>query len=492
MAAPPIPQVRFRFPNNNLGQTPPNPSGIIAVVGPCTHPLLDLNEPRTLAGSAQNVVDVAGFGPAADLAANLIQGGSTVVVVPCDYTPATPSAVIHTGTGLSVMTVTGDPFDRYQEVIATVVRAGTVGDAIPPRITISLDGGLTETGAMNVPADGAFDALEVSTGMTLNFTVDTMVVGDTYVFDVPYPTVAAADVVTAVRSLRQSTEAHSMIYVAAPFDKTDVETIVAEVGTFAAKKKFVSLFVESVDADGDDEATWMANLAEDFEGFASDFTVVAAGYAPVRSVVLSSVLWRSIGWLAAVRAALVAISRDLGAREDGALCSYGVTASDGPIVSKPTIALPDGLFIHDEALVPGLNTEQFMTIMSEVGLPGYYVTNPNIMCGPVSDYNLLQFRRITCEVARLTNVYFTLVLSGDILLNPQGLILQKEANKWQDGNNQALQGLVTNQNVSSLGTIVTTTANIINNEPIPVTARWQPKGYPKIFDVTIAMSRTAA
>jgi hypothetical protein len=492
MAAPPIPKVLFRFPNNNLGQTPPSPAGIIAIVGPCTHPLLELNEPRTIGGSPQNVLDVAGFGPAADLAANLVQGGATVVVVPCDYTPAAPSAVVHTGTGLSVMSIDGDPFDRYPQVIVTVVRAGTVGASVPPRITISLDGGLTETGAMNVPADGVFTGLAVSTGMNLEFTVATMVLDDTYVFDVPYPTVAAADMVAGMRALRQSTEAYSMVYAAAPFDRTDTETLVAEIGTFAGFKRFVSLFTETVDADGDAEATWMADLSEDFEGFASDFTCIAAGYAPVASVVLTSRLWRSIGWLAAVRASLVAVSRDLGAREDGALCSYGTAATDGPIMTKPVVTLPTGLFIHDEGLNPGLNTDQFMTIMSEVGLVGYYVTNPNIMSGPVSDYNLLQFRRITCEIARLTNVYFTLVLSSDFLLNAQGLILDKEAQKWQSGNNGACAALVNNQNVSSLGTIVSKTANVVNNEPIPVTVRWQPKGYAKVFDVTIAMSRTSA
>jgi hypothetical protein len=120
--------------------------------------------------------------------------------------------VTHVGGGASVMTVSGSPFDRYIKVIATVLRAGTPGDATPPRIKMSLDNGLTETGAINVPADGVFDALAASTGLTLNFTVATLVLGATYSFDVPYPTVAAADVVTAATALRTSTEAHSMVY----------------------------------------------------------------------------------------------------------------------------------------------------------------------------------------------------------------------------------------------------------------------------------------
>lgn len=487
MAAPPIPAVNFLFPNNNLGQTPPSPGNIIAIVGPCSGPLA-LNTPLSIGGSASNVVDQAGYGPAADLAANLVQGGATVVVVRCDQTAATPSAVVHTGTGVSVMTVTGSPFDRYIQVRIRVTRSGTVSASVPPRIAISLDGGQTETASQNVPTGGVFTALAVTTGMTLHFTVATMVAGDTYVFDVPYATVAAADVDTATVALRQSTEAYSMIYVAAPFARTDVSTINDTVATLAPKKRFVRWFAETLDQVSQTEAVWMAALSADFVGFASDIADVSAGYAPVRSVVLGSLMWRSIGWAAAVRASLVAISRDLGAVADGALAPY---QGASPIV-KPVIALPTGYFIHDESLVPGLNTDQFQTIFSQVGLPGYYITNPNLMSGPISDYNLLQFGRISDEIARLTNIFFTQQLSSDVLLNAQGLILDKEAVKWEQGNNTALGALVTSQNVSSLSTIVGRDANIVSQEPIPVTVRWQPKGYPKIFTVTIAMSRQAA
>jgi hypothetical protein len=394
------------------------------------------------------------------------------------------------------MTVTGDPFDRYMKVLVTCLRAGTPGDATPPRVKVSLDNGLTESGAINMPSDGVFDMFAATTGMTFNFTVAALAAGAVYSFDVPYPTVAAADVVAAANALRTSTEAHSMVYVAAPFDRADTETVWAEIATFEAKKKFVAVFTETVDAEGDTEAQWMTALSQDFEGAAVDFGVVAAGYAPCRSVAIGAVMWRSIGWLGAVRAAQVAISRDLGAREDGPLCPFASQSTGGVPMTKPVassvnpLPLPTGFFIHDEALVPGLNTDQFMTIMSEVGLPGYYMTNPNIMSGPISDYSLLQFRRTSCEVARLTNIRFTQYLSGDILLNAEGFILDKEAEKWQNGNNTACGALVTNQNVSSLGTIVSKTANVINFEPIPVTVKWQPKGYPKEFAVTIAMSRT--
>ncbi len=493
MSAPPIPSVRFSFPNKSLGQTPPSPSGIVAVIGPCTGPDLAINSPLTLGGDPQNVVATAGYGPAADLTANLVQGGATAVVVRADSTPATPGAVTKTGGGASVMTVTGTPFDRYIMVKVEVMRSGTPGDPTPPRIRVSLDNGSSFSGEYNLPSDGVFDAFAVSTGMTFNFTAAALAVGAVYSFSVPYPTVAVADLVAAARSLRQSTEAYSLIYIAAPLSRADAETVLAEIATFVPRKRFVRVFLESVDTNGSQtETQWMTALSQAFEGAASDLWVVSAGYAPVRSTVLGSLMWRSIGWLGAVRASLVAVSRDLGAREDGALCSFASSSTGGPVVTSQAFILPPGYFIHDESVNPGLNTDQFMTIMSDQGEAGYFITNPNIMSGPSSDYTLLQFGRISDEAARKTNQYFMRQLSNDVLLDSRGFVIEKVVKKWEDGNNDFNSALTTNQNVSSFATIVGREANVINNEPIPVSFKWQPKGYPKTFLVTIMMTRGAA
>lgn len=485
MAAPQIPNTTFRFPNNNLGATPLSPGGIIAVVGACTHPDLDLNEPRTIGGSAQNVVDVGGYGPAADLAANLVQGGSTVVLVPVDYTEGTTSAVTHTGTGASVMTITGDANDQYF-IKVTVTRAGTAQSDPEPSFTISLDNGLSTSGNIRMPADGVYEGLEATTGLTLNFTAATMVVGDTYEATTDAPTVAAADVVTALTALRQSTETYSLIYVTGAFDATDTATIVSEVGEFIPKKRFVRVITETVDGNGDSESDWMADLEADFGGTVqSDLACVAAGNDFIRSAVLNCLMWRSIGWAAAVRASSVAVSRDLAAVKDGALVPY----QNGAIITKPT--LPDGYFVHDEDLNPGLNDAQFMTIRSFPGKAGYFITNPNLMSGPTSDYTLLQLGRTADEIARLTNIYFTEQLSDDVLLNPQtGKILGKAADKLEQGNDTACESVISAQNVSALSTTIGRDADIINFEPIPVDVRWVPKGYLKAFLVSIAVSRT--
>lgn len=489
MAAPPIPSVGFNFPNNNLGATEPSPSNVVAIVGACSGPLA-VNTPSEVGGSAQNVVALAGYGPAADLAANIVNGGNTVILTRATSTPGTPSAVTEGSgnTGSSVMTVSGTPFDSYFRILVTCVRSGIVGTD-NPGITISFDGGLTSTGEIRIPDDGDVDALAPVCGLTFEFSALAIDEGDTYELNVPVNAVSAANVVTALTALLASDHDYSLIHVCGPYSATDAATIMNGIAPFITAKQFVRVLLETVDRNPtgpETEAAWMAALQADFVTFQSDLACVSAGYAPMFSVVLGAYMWRSIAQLGLVRAVQVAISRDLAAIADGPLTPFANAAP----VFKPA-SLPYGLFIHDESKNPGLNNDQFMTIRSFRGKTGYYITNPNIMSGPTSDYSLLQLGRISDEIARLANVYFTEQLSGDVLLNPAtGKVLEKEARGWEQGCDTACGSLVQNQHVSALQTTVGRDANILNFEPIPVTVRWVPKGYPKVFEVTIAVSRS--
>ena len=110
------------------------------------------------------------------LAANLIESGIPTIFVKVDTdTAGAASAVTHNGTGLSVMTTTGDPFDAYNVIVA-VVRAGTAGSDPEPGFTISLDGGRTVSREIRMPANRIYTGIAGTTGITLNFTAATLVV----------------------------------------------------------------------------------------------------------------------------------------------------------------------------------------------------------------------------------------------------------------------------------------------------------------------------
>lgn len=481
-----IPNVTFNFPANGLGNTPPSPSGIIAVVGPTS--IGTAGSPTSLGGNAQNVVDVFGYGPAADLASNLVQGGSTVVVCKTAATAGVVGSVTHTGTGVSVMTVTGNSFDRY-DVIVTVVRAGTAGSDPEPGFTVSLDNGRTTSNEIRMPADRTYEGLQAQCGIVLNFTAATLVVGDTYTFSAAAPTSTAAQVVTALAALQAGTEPFSYVYVTGAYDAADCVTINTKVGTMRDPGKvFAGLILESVDSDGiDSEATWMADLSADFDGtFQSNFASIAAGYIPVQSAVLGSYLWRSIGWLAAVRMSLTAVSRDLAAVADGALTPYKNASA-----SLAGRFVPSGHFVHNENATPGLDADKFMTIRSFPNLIGFYITNPRVMSGPTSDYRYIQYVRVVDEAARLADIFWTQQLSADVLLNPSnGRILEVEAKKLESGSDEAMSALVRNQNVSALATQVARDDEIINTETLTVTIQIVPKGYIKQIPITVTFTKS--
>lgn len=473
----PIPNVSLTFPEDGLGIAPQNPANIFAVFGASSAGTVAT--PTSIGGQPSNVVSGFGYGPAPSLAAALIQSGASVVFVKVTHTNGTVGTVTDNSTvGLSVMTVTGNPFDRY-DVVVTVTRSGTAGSDPEPGFTVSLDGGLTVSGEIRMPTSRVYSGLAATTGLTLNFTAATMVAGESYTFSTTAPTVSAANVATAIAALKTSQLEFSMGYVCGGQAKAGVSTIADAVATLLPKKKFCRFFCEAVDADsGDSEATWMSEISADFAGFESSLMVVAAGYISIRDLLTGASLWRSVGHLAAVRAAMVPVSRDLAKVSDGSLRPYkGASAVN--------FTAPTGRFVHDEELVPGLNAERFLTIRSLVGYNGAYITNPNLMSGPTSDYDLLQFGRIADAVARNTNTFFTGQLSRDLLLNPTtGKILEKEAKSLEAGNDSANRELVDNQEVSALRTTVSRADNITTTRTLTVSVACVPKGYLKTINIT--------
>lgn len=479
----PIPNVFFEFPNGGLGLTPAAPSGIIAVFGASSQG--PVNTPRSIGGSPANVSNDFGYGPGASLAANLVQSGATCVFTRVTASAGVAGAVTHTGTGDSDLAVSGAPFDRY-DVVITVVRAGTAGSDPEPGFTISLDGGRTVSKEIRMPSDRSYEGLQATTGMVLTWTADTLVVGDTYEFSTTAPACSASDIADALVALRQTTEPFSLVYIVGALTRSQTALVVDTVGTFIPRKKFCRVITETVDAGVSTETAWMAALEADFAGYESDLSVVCAGYIGIRDVLTNAVLWRNIGQLAAIRAALVSVSRDLAAVADGPLVPWRNAV---PVDNVPA----PGCFVHDEELVPGLNDNKFTTIRSVVGLNGYYITNPNIMSGPTSDYDLLQFGRVADLCAYYTNIFFTQQLSNDVLLNPtNGRILEKEAKSLEQGNDSANSELIANQNVSALRTVVSRTDNIIQTRTLSVSVQIVPKGYIKVINVTIVFTPSLA
>lgn len=486
-----IPNVNYTFPANGLGNAPPSPSSIIAVVGPASTGTAAV--PRSLGGSAQSVANVFGYGPMPDLAGNLAQSGTTVVCVRSTATAGVVGSVTFSGTGTSDLTVTGNSLDRYN-VIVTVVRSGTVGDDAGPGLTFSFDNGRTTTGEIRVPTNGIVSTFAAQYGLTFTFTDTapnaTMVAGDTYTLSAAAPTSTAAQVVTALQGLAAGSEPFSYVYVTGAYSAADCATIISQIGTMRAADWFVGVILESVDVSGSDtEADWMQDLQDDFTNVVqSNFASIAAGYIPVQSAITGCYFWRSVGWMAAVRLALVSVSRDLAAVADGALVPYQN--------ANPAVALfvPTGKFVHDERVTPGLDADKFLTIRSfapnTTANVGYYVTNPRVMSSGTSDYKYIQYVRIANEAARSSQSFWQLQLSSDVLVNPgTGRILDSVARQLEQGSDEAMAALINGQEVSALRTVVSRDDDIINTETLTVTIQIVPKPYVKQIPISVTFTK---
>ncbi len=473
-----IPSVNFTILTNGLGNSALSPSNIVSVFG-CSSSGTS-NVPTIYRSTAGKVVTDYGYGPGPELVANLVRSGITCVFTKVDTdVVGSVGAVTHTGTGTSAMTVTGTPFDAY-EIVVLGTRAGTAGSDPEPGFKVSFDGGRTYSREIRMPASLSYDGFVGTTGLTLVFTVGTIVVDDTYEADSTGPTWVAADVTAALEAFRLIKQDAALRYVVGAASKSDGDLIAASNDTFLERKKFGRIFVEAADiGSGQTEDAWMTALEGAWASFQNDRVLVGAGAARVQSC-LSGILYRrNMGWLAIVRAGLVRPGRDVGAIEDGSLVPFSPNGQGQPVSEV----------YHDEGLNPGLNANRFMTLMSVPGLDGYFVCNANIMSDETSDFDLLQLGRVMDEACRVTNLFFGKKLSTSVRLDRRtGFILEKDARALESGNDAVLAAaLVATGDMSQRDqyTVVSREDNIATTKTLTVTVGLLPLGYLKTINVTM-------
>ena len=469
------PSVNFVILTNGLGQLPTSPSQAICVLGTSSGGTNSVVVgPYT---RATQVVTDNGYGPGPELTAYLAAAGLTVYFCRTETTTnGSNTAVTHTGTGASTMTVTGNPFDTYN-VIVTVVRAGTAGTDPEPGFTVSLDGGLTISGEIRMPASTSYTGLAATTGLTLAFTAATLVVGDTYTFQSTAPTSNSSAVQTALAALRDDQHVVGMAYVVGGMPASTASATLTTAESFLPKKKPIRVIVEARDisvSTGETEAQWMTSIENDYATFASDDGLVGVAATPslVPSAV-SGIQFRRGGggmWAGILRAGQVRFGRSIGAVEDGALA--GITT-----------------VFHDEALNPGLTADRFIALTSYPGLIGYYIALPNMMTNPGSDFSELQFGRVMDEVTRTNYQFFVKKLNTDVRVESSGArkgkILKKDALSLQAGANSAQNAaVVATGNASAVSVLVSQDDNILSTKTLTVLTEVLPLGYIETITIT--------
>jgi len=465
------PAVNFKIQNGGLGNAPVSPGGTVAVIG-CS----SAGTANAIMGPYSDTTKVTsdnGYGPGAELTAALTLAGKNPYFIKTpNTTPGASTAVTKTGAvGASVMTVSvGVANDRYN-VIVTPVRAGTVGTDPEPGFTISLDGGATVSGEIRMPATG--DYVIPNTGLTIHFTVATLGVGDVYTFTTTAPAWATGDVTTAVNALRDSTKSVGLIYLVGFADATAAGVFNTALSGYLAKKKFVRGICETVDFSST-ESAWMTTVQTNYATFTSNLLSVAAAPILYPSALTGVQHRRSVGWPYVLRLADISISKSAGEVIDGALDNVKTV-------------------YHDEALVPGLDSERFVTLTSIPGLIGYYITRCNLMYSVGSDFTEMQYGRVMDEACRIVYNFFVQRLNSRVRLDPKtGFILEKDARSLESGCNAKLnQGLVQPGDASKATVTLSRVDNISTTKTLTVTAKILPVGYIQDVEVTMTFQNPA-
>lgn len=370
-----------------------------------------------------------GYGPSVDQAAMSIAAGATVIhVKSATTTPGAASAVIATGAGTSVVTVTGAPFDAYLvKVVCT--NAGTIATT-GIRIKISLDAGRTY--GPEIALGTAVTYAMTGTGLTLNFAAGTFLLGSTHTFGCTEPLTSDASVLAALLALEASPYSLSgwgSLRICGPRNGASAALIQGYLDTLVATKTWSSAIIEVRDnalpaaygGAGETDATWSAAVALDYSAVSAKRVASVAGNYNMSSkypVACAGTprLRRNGAFALACRAVTIKPQTHHGRVSDGSLAQ---------IIVDPTNDPSDGFNYHDEHNSPSLDVARFVSFRRRKGKGGYFVVQPRTMAPVGSIFAKpqgLPLRNVMDIGCSLLNQLHDDNINSDIKLNPNGTI----------------------------------------------------------------------
>lgn len=460
-----IPNVDIAVTDGALGIALPNVNGIACLVG-----VSSSGTANTVYqfGDATALKAALGNGPLVEAAALLLAvAGGPVICVPTAFSAGTLSAVVHVGTGLSVVTTTGSaPVDTFS-VLVEIMQGGTNPAAGTATFRYSMDAGFTYSAEIEVPTGGVYAI--PGTGVILNWSAATLVAGDTYTFTTVAPAYSVGQLNSAIDAVLddQSAEFFLLHAVGIPADGTAAAALFAALDAkategFQAFRYFRTLMNSYLGSDSAVKAT--------FAPLASTRVSVATSTARQISLISGSQNAQPAAYSICARLAAIPPSEDAG------------RVATGPLAGVLDLT-------RDEAVTPGFDVARLSALRSFVGQPGKFITNCRLLASPGSDFQLMQYGRvmdIACRTARQAALHF---LNDSILLNSDGLILESEAQAIEAYILSALRAAITQPGFASNVTVaVSRTENILSTQTLPITVRVLPLGYSKFIEVDLGFN----
>lgn len=460
------------------------------VIGTCSAgtaaQIVPTNNPNTLITSF-------GYGPLVEAAALVCAAGGTVLAMKAATNAAgTATAVQFVGTGTSVITVTGAPYDDYY-VQFLVVAGGTIGTA-GITFKVSLDAGRNfgPTIALGTASTYAIP----NTGMVLNFAAGTLVASDSAKFKTTAPAWADAGVQACLLAYQASQYPAAggvgSIHVVGVCAGADETVFGGYLETLATGYIYEGVITTLRDAaapiawtgsSAEAESVWMSSIALDTSAVAQRRVLASAGHYNMPSAFANPVAgtpaYRRPGsWALAARQVGIPPQRHAGrVRGLGPLPQ---------IVIDPVNDPKDGFIYHDERVTPGLDAARLCSFQTRIGLPGLFVRNPNLLSPPGSQFVIWPHRAVMDVACEIVNQTAEQEINDDLRLNANGTIYENDALALQGSISGQLQAQMVAANMCSAASVtVDQSWNVANTSIVKIVVAIRGKGYALEVDVLI-------
>lgn len=328
--------------------------------------------------SPSDLVDDHVAGPAVDDAAHILRvaGGPVGVISVSESVSGSAGSVVQSGAGPTVSLADAPTFDS--DIVIDITAAGALGTA---KFQFSLDGGLSKSSELTVPAGGTY---VLPNGTTVTFASGSYVLLEQYTATGTCASFGSTELQTAVAELDSSAASWRFAVVSTSEATGDATahallatTLQAELDSMSVAGKYRAGMIAATVDDSEDVET-------DFASLSANRLLIQTGTAVVNAPV--SVIGRAFPRISgvAVQAAAAAsnlISTDLKRVLNGSLPR---------VVSLGRDARTDGGKALDDIMIATLRTYE--------GRNGFFITQARVKSQPGSDFTQWS-RRVVMDVA---------------------------------------------------------------------------------------------
>jgi hypothetical protein len=310
----------------------------------------------------------------------------------------------------SVVTLTGSAVDDY-EIVFEPLAGGTIGTT-GISFRYSLDGGRSWSKTLALGTATSVELLdgEVSSGVTVNLAAGTLDTLDRFTALAFAPAFSAADALTALTNLEESTLSWRFVHFAGWLGISDVGSLNTKLESLSTGQSVMHRYgAISARPRGtyEVESLWESRLLTDVAVFEANRMGIAAAHERITCPMTGRRNRRSVLWATMARLVSKTPQVDPGRKLDGSLGSdVSLHDDNGQRVE------------HDARVSSVLHGARYITHRTYARKTGVYVTRGNLMSAETSDFNRIAYRAVMDIAAEIFNDAMQEQLENHFATNP--------------------------------------------------------------------------